>query len=96
MLTCIIDDSDRYAREKFGVQKGISSDEFFGRGNYDSNAQSEAKSRLQGFELPKAVMLDWELWSVDNGLTTPTFKAKRPQLKEKYSKEIAAMYASLN
>ena len=55
-----------------------------------------AKSRLQGFELPKAVMLDWELWSVDTGLTTPTFKAKRPQLKEKYSKEIAAMYASLN
>ncbi|KAI7079787.1 hypothetical protein KC352_g41653, partial [Hortaea werneckii] len=44
------DDSDRYAREKFGMQKGISSDEFFGRGTYDSNAQSEAKSRLQGFE----------------------------------------------
>lgn len=45
-----LDDSDRYAREKFGIQKGISSDEFFGRGNYDSNAQSEAKSRLGGFE----------------------------------------------
>lgn len=45
-----IDDSEKYARQKFGTQKGISSDEFFGRGTFDSNAQQEAKSRLQGFE----------------------------------------------
>lgn len=44
------DDSERFAREKFGLQKGISSDEFFGRGTFDSNAQSEALTRLQGFE----------------------------------------------
>ncbi|KAF2091980.1 arf GTPase activating protein [Saccharata proteae CBS 121410] len=44
------DDSEKYARSKFGTQKGISSDEFFGRGNFDSNAQAEAKGRLQGFE----------------------------------------------
>lgn len=46
----ITDDSEKYARQKFGTQKGISSDEFFGRGTFDSNAQSEAKNRLQGFE----------------------------------------------
>ncbi|EME79827.1 uncharacterized protein MYCFIDRAFT_87981 [Pseudocercospora fijiensis CIRAD86] len=44
------DDSERFAREKFGTQKGISSDEFFGRGTFDANAQGEAKQRLQGFE----------------------------------------------
>ncbi|CAI6089976.1 hypothetical protein V2G26_006575 [Clonostachys chloroleuca] len=44
------DESDNFARTKFGAQKGISSDEYFGRGNYDSNAQTEAKNRLQGFE----------------------------------------------
>ncbi|KAF1983322.1 ArfGap-domain-containing protein [Aulographum hederae CBS 113979] len=44
------DDAQRYAREKFGTQKGISSDEFFGKGAFDPTAQSEAKSRLQGFE----------------------------------------------
>ncbi|KAF2138517.1 uncharacterized protein K452DRAFT_256072 [Aplosporella prunicola CBS 121167] len=44
------DDSERYAREKFGTQKGISSDEFFGRGTFDPSAQNEAKTRLQGFE----------------------------------------------
>ena len=49
-LIHIIDDSEKYARSKFGNQKGISSDEFFSRGTFDSSAQSEAKSRLQGFE----------------------------------------------
>jgi len=45
-----IDDDEKYARQKFGAQKGISSDEFFGKGAFDPNAQSEAKQRLQGFE----------------------------------------------
>ncbi|EGX92657.1 GTPase-activating protein [Cordyceps militaris CM01] len=44
------DDSDNYARSKFGTQKGISSDEYFGKGAYDPNSQAEAKGRLQGFE----------------------------------------------
>ncbi|KAG0281266.1 ADP-ribosylation factor GTPase activating protein, ER-Golgi transport [Linnemannia exigua] len=37
------------AREKFGNQKGISSDQYFGRNNYDADAQAEANSRLQSF-----------------------------------------------
>jgi ADP-ribosylation factor GTPase-activating protein 2/3 len=49
MLTSI-DDSEMYARQKFGAQKGIGSDEFFGKGAFDPSAQSEAKGRLQGFE----------------------------------------------
>lgn len=42
------DDSERYARDKFGSQKGIGSDEFFGRGSFDPSAAAEAKSRLTG------------------------------------------------
>ncbi|KAF9173460.1 ADP-ribosylation factor GTPase activating protein, ER-Golgi transport [Mortierella sp. AD011] len=37
------------AREKFGSQKAISSDQYFGRNNYDSKAQTEATARLQSF-----------------------------------------------
>lgn len=48
-------DEERYARNKFGSQKGISSDEFFGKGAFDPNAQSEAKARLQGFEGATAI-----------------------------------------
>ncbi|KAI1810621.1 hypothetical protein GGS20DRAFT_566549 [Poronia punctata] len=48
-------DEERYAREKFNNQKGISSDEFFGKGAFDPSAQSEAKNRLQGFEGASAI-----------------------------------------
>ncbi|KAL8735135.1 MAG: hypothetical protein Q9166_001011 [cf. Caloplaca sp. 2 TL-2023] len=48
--TAAEDDDEKYARQKFGAQKGISSDEFFGRNNFDPSATAEAKSRLQGFE----------------------------------------------
>ncbi|EFX05978.1 arf GTPase activator [Grosmannia clavigera kw1407] len=44
------DDDEKFARSKFGNQKAISSDEYFGKGTYDSAVQNEAKQRLQGFE----------------------------------------------
>ena len=50
MRVYVSDESERYARDKFGTQKGISSDEFFGRNAYDPASQAEAKTRLQGFE----------------------------------------------
>lgn len=50
MLTSVAEDEEQYARQKFGTQKGISSDEFFSKGSYDPSAQAEAKTRLQGFE----------------------------------------------
>lgn len=37
------------SRTRFGTQKGISSDEYFGRERFDPNAQAEAKQRLQDF-----------------------------------------------
>lgn len=37
-------------RSRFGAQKGISSDEFFGREQFDPSAQAEAKTRLNNFE----------------------------------------------
>jgi ADP-ribosylation factor GTPase-activating protein 2/3 len=42
------DDSEKYARQKFGTQKGISSDEFFGRNNFDPAQSAQAKERLSG------------------------------------------------
>lgn len=43
------------ARDKFGGQKAISSDQYFGRNNYDSKAQAEASSRLQNFSGATAI-----------------------------------------
>ncbi|KAI0345502.1 ArfGap-domain-containing protein [Trametopsis cervina] len=42
-------DAPTTAREKFGNQKAISSDMYFGRNSYDPSAVSEAQTRLQSF-----------------------------------------------
>lgn len=46
----VADDAPTTAREKFSAQKGISSDEFFGRAAFSENERQEAKTRLGGFE----------------------------------------------
>ena len=45
-----VDDAPTTAREKFGNQRAISSDMYFGRGSYDPVAQNEAQTRLQSFQ----------------------------------------------
>jgi len=51
---------------------------------------------LHGFEIPRSIVLSDELFSVENGLLTPTFKLKRQQAREKYEKEIERMYAVMS
>ncbi len=48
---------------------------------------------LQGFETVGEVFLEPNIFTVENDLVTPTFKLKRPQLKNYYSKQIEEMYA---
>ena len=50
-----MDDSPTTARDKFGSQKAISSDMYFGRNDYDPNAVSEAQSRLRDFQGATAI-----------------------------------------
>ncbi|EAW13863.1 ADP-ribosylation factor GTPase-activating protein [Aspergillus clavatus NRRL 1] len=51
------EDDEELARTKsrFGAQKGISSDEFFGRERFDPTAQAEAKDRLRQFDGATAI-----------------------------------------
>jgi ADP-ribosylation factor GTPase-activating protein 2/3 len=49
-LTRTLEEELRQAKSRFGGQKGISSDEFFGRERFDPAAQSEAKERLRQFD----------------------------------------------
>ncbi|KAI0952791.1 hypothetical protein AcW1_007182 [Taiwanofungus camphoratus] len=44
------EESPTFAREKFGNQKAISSDMYFGRNAYDPATVSEAQTRLQSFQ----------------------------------------------
>jgi long-chain acyl-CoA synthetase len=51
--------------------------------------------KLQGFEMVKAVHIHTELFSMENGLLTPTFKLKRQQARDRFRANIDTLYASL-
>lgn len=51
---------------------------------------------LYGFEVPRAIHLAKETFSVENGLLTPTFKLKRQQARDKYQNVIEELYASMS
>ncbi|RKP12654.1 hypothetical protein BJ684DRAFT_20819 [Piptocephalis cylindrospora] len=50
---------------------------------------------LNGYEKVKALRLDVEEFTMDNGLLTPTFKLKRSECVQKYRGSLDAMYAQL-
>ncbi|CAH1795346.1 unnamed protein product [Owenia fusiformis] len=52
------------------------------------------KAGLHSFEQVKNIHLHPELFSVENGLLTPTFKTKRNDLKALFAPQIEQMYAS--
>lgn len=63
----------------------------------EHDMQKHAKAgKLHGFEMAKKMYFDSALFSVENGLLTPTMKLKRPQAQKKYQKEISEMYTALN
>ncbi|PWY73739.1 GTPase-activating protein arf [Aspergillus heteromorphus CBS 117.55] len=49
------DEEVKQNKSRFGAQKGISSDEFFGRDRFDPAAQAEAKDRLRQFDSATAI-----------------------------------------
>ncbi|TMW67698.1 hypothetical protein Poli38472_011318 [Pythium oligandrum] len=52
-------------------------------------------AELRGFEFVKKIHIQAEPFGVDEGLVTPTFKLKRPQLKAYFKDRIDALYAQL-
>lgn len=52
-------------------------------------------SGLKPFEQVKGITLHPELFSVDNGLLTPTMKAKRPELRNYFRSQIDELYSTI-
>nr|AOE43313.1 fcsA [Rostrostelium ellipticum] len=50
------------------------------------------EANLQGFEKMKHIYLESEAFSEENNLLTPSFKPRRPQLKDRYQSIIATLY----
>ncbi|CAK6446026.1 unnamed protein product [Pipistrellus nathusii] len=52
------------------------------------------ESGLHSFEQVKAIHIHSDMFSVENGLLTPTLKAKRPELREHFKKQIQELYST--
>lgn len=55
-------------------------------------ARVARQAKLRGFELVKKVHFHPDPFSLEQGLITPTFKLKRPQLKAFFEQQIAELY----
>lgn len=61
----------------------------------DEINQVSRDNGLHGFEVVKAIHLDPNPFSVDRDLMTPTFKLKRPKIRDAYQAEIQNLYANM-
>ena len=59
----------------------------------DILTKESVKGGLKGYEYVKRIHVTNELFSVENGTLTPTFKIKRKDATAKYQKELDALYA---
>lgn len=50
---------------------------------------------LKPFEQVKGIAIHTELFSIDNGLLTPTMKAKRPELRNYFRSQIDELYSTI-
>ncbi|XP_056586258.1 long-chain-fatty-acid--CoA ligase 6 isoform X3 [Triplophysa dalaica] len=53
-------------------------------------------SGLHSFEQVKDIQIHKDMFSIQNGLLTPTLKAKRPELKEYFKTEIEQLYSNIS
>ncbi|EGZ24840.1 hypothetical protein PHYSODRAFT_539827 [Phytophthora sojae] len=58
-------------------------------------ARVAKEAQLRGFEFVKSVHFHPEPFSLEQGLITPTFKLKRPQLKAHFQQQINMLYEGL-
>ena len=73
--------------KRHNIEVGTDNVSLISNQNVIDRIKKEVDEKNQGFgkwEQIKVIELTSEIWSVDNGLLTPTFKPKRKQIKEKY------------
>ncbi|KAG9326244.1 hypothetical protein KVV02_000959 [Mortierella alpina] len=51
---------------------------------------------LKGFEIPKAILLESEAFTVENDKMTPTFKIKRHPVVQAYREQLTALYNEIH
>ncbi|XP_053573169.1 long-chain-fatty-acid--CoA ligase 6 isoform X1 [Bombina bombina] len=79
-----------------GSFRELCNDIEFKKAIMDDMVRLGKESGLHSFEQVKAIHIHTEMFSVQNGLLTPTLKAKRPELRDFFKKQIEELYKSVS
>lgn len=60
---------------------------------YDDLVATATASKLNGFQIPRQIHIEPNPWTIENGLLTPSMKAKRPSIKSHYQSQIDEIYS---
>ncbi|CAL8087555.1 unnamed protein product [Calicophoron daubneyi] len=63
---------------------------------FDEMTTIGRKNGLKGFELPKAIHLTTEQFTIDNGMLTPTLKLSRPNVRRHFATTIQNLCTDTN
>ncbi|KAK3588976.1 hypothetical protein CHS0354_043146 [Potamilus streckersoni] len=89
----------KFVQEKFdikGTHEELAANKDVKKAILESITDIGKKAGLTSLEQVKDIYVYHELFSVENGLLTPTFKAKRNELKQFFAKQIEEMYSKLD
>ncbi|XP_027283296.1 long-chain-fatty-acid--CoA ligase 6 isoform X3 [Cricetulus griseus] len=75
---------------RLGKESGLYS---FEQTKYGSHGYPPAEKSENRTTMVKAIHIHSDMFSVQNGLLTPTLKAKRPELREYFKKQIEELYS---
>eukprot|EP00698_Gefionella_okellyi_P006902 TRINITY_DN1668_c0_g1_i3.p1 TRINITY_DN1668_c0_g1~~TRINITY_DN1668_c0_g1_i3.p1 ORF type:complete len:657 (-),score=120.85 TRINITY_DN1668_c0_g1_i3:114-2084(-) len=70
----------------------VCADESFIKAVMDDMTRVGKAAKLVGYEFPRKIHVEWELFSIDNDLLTPKFSLRRVPLLAKYKQIISALY----
>lgn len=95
LVAVVVPSEDKVKAHGGASAAQLASDAAFKKAVLDDLTAAAKADKLKGFEMIKGVIIEPELFSVENNLLTPTFKLKRPQLLDHYRTQIDALYESL-
>lgn len=62
---------------------------------FDVMTKTGKEAELRGFEHVKGIHLEYDPFSIEKGILTPTLKVKRPEARKYYADQISALYADI-
>ena len=82
----ILPNREAFSAAGFGSDVNISKDPNAIRQLLEDIKRVCKEMKLRTFEIPRAILIELDPWTPENGMLTPALKIKRPACAEKYNK----------